>query len=88
MDNSTPIIVWLILIVLFLFIYKLLINWYFEIEKRNRYDEAQIRLLIQIALKSGADADAINRIASEAKLPTPKPMKLKHLKIKRPFIFP
>lgn len=48
---------------------KLLIDWFHEIKKRNRYMEAQIRLLMHIASKQGVDADKIAEIVAEARLP-------------------
>lgn len=48
---------------------KLLIDWFYEIKKRNRYMEAQIRLLMHIASKHGVDADKIAEIVTEAELP-------------------
>lgn len=51
---------------------KLLIDWFYEIKKRNRYMEAQIRLLMHIASKQGVDADKIAEIVAEERLPQRK----------------
>lgn len=51
---------------------KLLIDWFHEIKKRNRYMEAQIRLLMHIASKQRVDADKIAEIVAEARLPQRK----------------
>ncbi|MDB5209229.1 MAG: hypothetical protein JWQ30_56 [Sediminibacterium sp.] len=51
---------------------KLLTDWFHEIKKRNRYMEAQIRLLMQIAAKQGVDIDKIAEIGAEAQLPLKK----------------
>lgn len=48
---------------------KKLTDWFHEIKKRNRYMEAQIRLLMHIASKHGVDADKIAEIVAEADLP-------------------
>lgn len=48
---------------------RLLLRWIFSVEKRERYQEAQIRLLLQIAIKLGADPDEIHSIAKRADLP-------------------
>lgn len=45
---------------------KLVYNWYAEIEKRNRYMEAQIKLLAQIASANGINQDKIAEILVEA----------------------
>jgi hypothetical protein len=51
---------------------KLLTDWFHEIRKRNRYMEAQIRLLMHIAAKQGVDTDKIAEIGAEAQLPLRK----------------
>jgi hypothetical protein len=48
---------------------KKLTYWFHEIKKRNRYMEAQLRLLMHIASKQGVDADKIAEIVAEADLP-------------------
>ena len=45
---------------------KYIYSWYAEIKKRNRYMEAQIRLLEQIALKQGVDEKYVNKIMDTA----------------------
>jgi len=55
--------------VLTILIAKLLADWLFEIKKRNRYMEAQIRLLMHIASKQGVDADRLSDIVAEARMP-------------------
>lgn len=64
----------LFILPLFLFIAlgKLLTDWFHEIKKRNRYMEAQIRLLMHIAAKQGVDTDKIAEIGAEAQLPLRK----------------
>ena len=51
---------------------KKLTDWFHEIKKRNRYMEAQLRLLMHIASKQGVDADKIAEIVAEAELPLRK----------------
>lgn len=51
---------------------KFLTEWFHEIKKRNKYMEAQIRLLMHIAAKHGVDADKIAEIVAEAELPLRK----------------
>jgi hypothetical protein len=49
-----------------LLLYYLLTQWAHQIHKRNRYLEAQIKLLSKIAEKSGVstdDIEVINRVA-------------------------
>lgn len=63
----------LLLLFVFLFFYFIIrrfIAWVFEIEKRNRYAEAQVRLLMHIAAKQGVDPDKIAEIVAEADLPS------------------
>ncbi|MES2373230.1 MAG: hypothetical protein V4557_11670 [Bacteroidota bacterium] len=64
----------LFILPLFLFIAlgKLLTDWFHEIKKRNRYMEAEIRLLMHIAAKQGVDTDKISEIGAEAQLPLRK----------------
>ena len=62
----------LFLVFVFLFFYFIVrrfFAWVFQIDKRNRYAEAQIRLLMQIAAKQGVDPDKIAEIVAEADLP-------------------
>lgn len=59
----------LIVICLLLLFGKWLVDYYYEIKKRNRYMEAQIRLLMHLASKQGVDKDVIATIVAEAKLP-------------------
>lgn len=58
-----------IILAIVFFVNKALIGWYFEIQKRNRYHEAQIKLLMHIANTQGVDSDKIAEIIAEAKLP-------------------
>jgi hypothetical protein len=51
---------------------KWLVDYYYEIKKRNRYMEAQIRLLMHLASIQGVDQDKIASIVAEAKLPISK----------------
>lgn len=63
----------LLLLFVFLFFYFIVrrfLAWVFEIEKRNRYAEAQVRLLMHIAAKQGVDPDKIAEIVAEADLPS------------------
>jgi hypothetical protein len=60
-DGTTFILI-LIGIVVTLFIGKVLTGWYHELEKRNRYMEAQIQLLTLIARKLQADEKEVNEI--------------------------
>jgi hypothetical protein len=49
-----------------LILYYVITRWAHEIQKRNRYQEAQIKLLSMIAEKSGVSKDeieVINRVA-------------------------
>lgn len=49
-----------------LILYYVITRWAHEIHKRNRYMEAQVKLLSKIAEKSGVskdDIEVINRIA-------------------------
>ena len=55
---------------------KLIYEWYAEINKRNRYMEAQIRLLEQIALKQGVDNATVAKIIKEAKFTSSSDEKL------------
>ena len=62
----------LFLVFVFLFFYFIVrrfFAWVFQIDKRNRYAEAQIRLLMHIAAKQGVDPDKIAEIVAEADLP-------------------
>jgi hypothetical protein len=62
----------LLIVLVFLFFYFIVrsfIVWVFQIDKRNRYAEAQIRLLMHIAAKQGVDPDKIAEIVAEADLP-------------------
>lgn len=52
-----------------IFLGRVLTNWYHEIEKRNRYMEAQIKLLMHIAAANGVDKDKVAEIIAQAKLP-------------------
>lgn len=49
-----------------IFIYYFLMQWIFEIKKRNQYMEAQIKLLAKIAQKQGVSADEIDGIIKMA----------------------
>lgn len=49
-----------------IFIYYFLIQWIFEIKKRNRYMEAQLKLLVKIAQKQGVPSDEIDGIIKMA----------------------
>ena len=63
----------LLLLFVFLFFYFIVrrfLAWVFEIEKRNRYAEAQVRLLMHIAAKQGVDPDKIAEIVAEVDLPS------------------
>lgn len=63
----------LLLLFVFLFFYFIVrrfLAWVFEIEKRNRYAETQIRLLMHIAAKQGVDPDKIAEIVAESDLPS------------------
>ncbi|RFM30069.1 hypothetical protein [Deminuibacter soli] len=53
-------------VAIILYVNKLLIGWYFEIRKRNRLMEAQLKLLGQIAAASNVDKDKIAEIITEA----------------------
>ena len=49
-----------------LVLYYVITRWAHEIQKRNRYQEAQIKLLSKIAEKQGVsldDIEVINRVA-------------------------
>jgi len=62
----------LLIVLVFLFFYFIVrsfIVWVFQIDKRNRYAEAQIRLLMHIAAKQGVNPDKIAEIVAEADLP-------------------
>lgn len=59
-------------LIIFIFVGKSIIDWFYEVKKRNRYMEAQIRLLMHIAAKQGVDADKISEIVAEAQLPLRK----------------
>jgi hypothetical protein len=48
---------------------KFLINWYHEIDKRNRYMEAQIKLLSHIATAHGVNVDTITEVYAKARMP-------------------
>jgi hypothetical protein len=57
---------------LFLLLGYYFTQWFHQLEKRNRYMEAQIRLLSHIALKQDVDIDKISDILSLAEM-TPIP---------------
>lgn len=55
-----------------LLLYYMITRWAHEIHKRNRYLEAQIKLLSRIAEKQGVSADdieVINRVAETSYKP-------------------
>lgn len=52
-----------------LVLYYLLTQWAHQISKRNRYLEAQIKLLSKIAEKQGVSLDEIDGIARMAETP-------------------
>lgn len=49
-----------------LIVYYLITRWAHEIQKRNRYLEAQIKLLSKIAEKQGVSTDEISGIIAMA----------------------
>ncbi len=62
----------LLIVLVFLFFYFIVRKffvWVFQIDRRNKYAEAQIRLLMHIAAKQGVDPDKIAEIVAEADLP-------------------
>ncbi|OYU55042.1 MAG: hypothetical protein CFE25_08745 [Chitinophagaceae bacterium BSSC1] len=62
-------LLFVVFFLLFYFVVKRVIVWLFGINKRDRYAEAQIRLLMHIAAKQGVDPDKIAEIVAEADLP-------------------
>lgn len=54
-----------------LLIYRVFLQWAFQIRKRNRYLKAQTQLLGKIALQHGVAKEEVNVILSVAEQPEP-----------------
>jgi chromosome segregation and condensation protein ScpB len=65
MDSSYALPVIIVIVVLIL-LGKWITEWYHEIKKRNRYMEAQIKLLMEIAAKQGVNQETIAEIRAYA----------------------
>lgn len=64
METVGPIIA-LASFVISLLIGKYLVNWWFQIDKRMRYQAMQISLLIELCKKQGVDNTRINEIIDQ-----------------------
>jgi hypothetical protein len=74
--DTNQIFAFAIAVVLALVLGKLVSALFFEIPKRNRYMEAEIRLLAEIAAASGVSTGKIAEIVADAQLPQPERRKL------------
>lgn len=64
--KSNEILIYVGATIIALLIYRVFIQWTFQIHKRNRLMEAQIKLLSRIAEKHGVSKDDIDGINSAA----------------------
>lgn len=46
-------------------VYKYLVNWWFQIDKRKRYQQMQINLLIELCKRQGVDSTRLNEIIDQ-----------------------
>jgi hypothetical protein len=65
MDNSY-VIGSIVIFIILLLLGKWITEWWHQIEKRNRYMEAELKLLMHIAAKQGVDKDIVSEIMAIA----------------------
>lgn len=62
--NTQLLLIWAVSIIVSLFVGKAIVNYWFEIRKRNRYMEAQIKLLALIAAANEINIEKVSEIVA------------------------